>query len=432
MDQYTQVNLRIFYRSACIFNQDYPLEGTQQLLDIPVDLKLYHSYGIVLDFTMHNKRKKREILPIVLGDDEIMGHMIIHKSSEDHIGTLLHQGIFHRKEDNLRFFALKELYDMYYRSREHWTLHNTKGKQLDFQEIIAQETAYSFFGKYLNNLLTNTKERTVILKTAGVDYDQLRKLLGFEELKHHNHMKTILYRTYKWPLLNFDYKEQNALILRVVEPYVTYYQLRNIIKEGKYFTHYKPVILDVEPYESNSYQDIHGYKILLATLFSQGAYYVVDGIENLCLEQVAIYFKFSIWYRDILYDDSSMDITKMLANRMPIMKYYENFSYSIGAVENKVWINLREHSQFMSISLINLYGNTGNFREVKNAPKIIKQLSFTIPVEEAIKGVYSISPDEHLGMPRHIEYEVIDTNGKECVHFTLKQLQYWTVIVLEK
>lgn len=427
----------VYSWGTCIWSQWYEIEiGTQTLTLGQKSWKIGH-YGLILELYKGKKCKERCVLSFSIQKNGYHHHNValIGKEERVSVDNLKYLGLYENTLTTLSYLPLQQLWEDYYDSRSHWDIiDNTRKQHRNIKHVMDyKDNAYTCFASFLHRKMVDHQEshKGVLLHIEGMDYERLKEYTNIKEDKNKHNRHLIILRNYYWPLKNYDLEEQDALALRVDRPYATYYQLRNIINEGKYFSHYSPLLLDLSLPPLTSTALLHRYKLLLASLFTHGSYFVARHVQSSFFSQLSPYFHFSRWFNDILFEDNITDVTKIFLRMRENTKCFQGFRHSIAALDNKVWLCIKDHPKFFMISLINLCGNNGNWLEDKKQPEYLKDLHFHLPVDFSVQQVLVATPDKD-DMISSIDYQEALIEVKHIIDFTIEDLHYWSVVLLMK
>lgn len=323
----------------------------------------------------------------------------------------------------------------YYERHLSWQAFGAKSKEgIGLYDLLEEEDyKYKIIKRMCKKHLFYEENmiKGMVVNIEGVDYEAFNENV----LDEFRQKDTALFvrREYYWPIENYDIDIQKALILRVKKPFCTYYHLKNIILEGKYFSHYKPVV--VEPVEQNhqEQQSLTGYKLLMATIVSNGGYMLIKtSLLKRFNYELEPYSRFMIQYKDIFYDENALEISKSFYGYREDIPDMISVPFSIAATTQKVWMTVKETAEGLALILINIMGNDNNWSGVKVKPKKTKKLKFRLPIEFSVGRIYWDSPDFDHKKPRSVDYKVLKQLEKQIVEFTLKELKLWTIVYLEK
>ncbi|WP_157950140.1 glycoside hydrolase family 66 protein [Vallitalea okinawensis] len=424
----------------------YDLEYSEwQIGGYGIDVILYqgykkvHQYSLSIDFTYESHHSTR-IAMVDAINEEVITHF---KQLHINYYFLTTYKFFEKSKNkesginHLLYLPLKDKWEAHYEERRHWSILDKKHQHKDALDEIINSLEHKLtwlkgtFKRYVVSLVEYING--VVLGVEGMNYEDFRSQFDLVKEISKLNKELFIYRDYYWPIKNYDITEQAALILKVRQPYCTYYQLKNIILEGKYFSHYKPVIIDCQIPKLHSIpHEINSYKLLLATIFSNGGYYLLHRIKKDLLEEIRAYFDFQIRYKDVLFEENVSDVTKIYYRLKDNYGCFENFNYSVAALENKVWLIIKEGRGFLSISLINLYNNSNNWTEKKNAIHKLKNLKFNLPIDFRVDTVFLASPDKKLGQPIQLNFEIQKVDKKDVLIFKDDLLNFWDLIVITK
>ena len=189
-------------------------------------------------------------------------------------------------------------------------------------------------------------------------------------------------------------------------------------------------------------------KLLMAGIISSGAYHLLIGENKAVLTQgyysdytklddasahdIKTYYDFMIRYQDLFYTKSLKDVshTHFAGDNREYISACKKIS--VNAEGNKIWAIIRENRKHKIISLINLCGNKDDTWNLgKNVPIIQRNISFSVAIDDSIKGIYYASPDYNNLRMKELKYSIIENVIGRYVTFSVPVLDYWTVIDIE-
>jgi dextranase len=257
-----------------------------------------------------------------------------------------------------------------------------------------------------------------------------------------------------WPVDTVALAEQDAVYIEVWDPYERYHHIGQIMAWANHLSHGKPVILAayLKPFREEKQETIeraHMAALLLtAVITSNGGYHLLLGEENAVLTQgyyvdyskvdesfmrlIRNYYDFLIRYANVFFNHDLRDVSMTHLKGDNLEYQINNVDYSTYGEPNKVWTIVREKPGMKVISFINLTGNEDDrWNEGKETLNLVQNIEIKIIIEEGIKEVFLASPDQNMGRPQTIDYEVIQGDKGKNVVVTVPELYVWSVLVLE-
>ena len=255
-----------------------------------------------------------------------------------------------------------------------------------------------------------------------------------------------------WPVYSTANSKVDAVYVEVWDPYDKYHHIVSIIKDAKQtLKKNKPVIIAayLKPFRlENIDRGMNAAKLLMALIVSNGAYHLLIGENKAVLTQgyysdytklddssaqdIKSYYDFMIRYFDLFYNKSLKDVsqTHFSGDNREYMSSCKKIS--VNAEGNKIWAIIKENKKHKVISLINLCGNKDDsWNSGKNHPVEQHNISFSVAIDNCIKGVFIASPDYDNQIMKEIKHYIIDTNTGRYVKFIVPRIDYWTIVDIE-
>jgi len=235
------------------------------------------------------------------------------------------------------------------------------------------------------------------------------------------------------------------LYTEVWDPYSSYTDLANIIKANNtYSNNTKNTVLAA--YMNYSLADNQGYfntaSVLMANavIFAHGGAHLEMGEHMLAKEYfpnnnlamsetlkkaMISYYDFQVAYQNLLRDGGSFNtvsISSLDGKSNPVA--WPSIQNVVSVVGKKVGSSQVVHLiNFKNSKTTNWRDNTG----IQTAPALIKDAKFSVTTTGTVKKVWCASPDILGGASRALNF---NQSGSK-VSFTLPELQYWSMIVVE-
>lgn len=255
-----------------------------------------------------------------------------------------------------------------------------------------------------------------------------------------------------WPVYATANSKVDAVYVEVWDPYNKYHHIASIIKDAKkILKKNKPVIIAayLKPFRLESIdRGMNAAKLLMAEIVSNGAYHLLIGenkavltqgyysdytkLDDSSAQEIRSYYDFMIRYYDLFYNKSFKDVshTHFFGDNREYMSSCKKIS--VNYEDNKIWAIIKENNKHKVISLINLCGNKDDtWNSGKNHPIEQHNITFSVAIDNYIKGVYIASPDYGNQIMKEINYQTIDNEMGRYVKFTVPRVDYWTIVDIE-
>ncbi len=256
-----------------------------------------------------------------------------------------------------------------------------------------------------------------------------------------------------WPVDATASTDQDAIYIEVWKPYERYHHLRELIRWAKHWGSGKPVILAAylspfreEPEERTQLAETSAL-LLTAVIVSGGGYHLLHGenngvltqgyyvdhsrISNSFMREIRNYNDFMIRYANHFYNDTYQDVSMTHADGDNQEYMFEGFSYSTYGEPNKVWVTMKENSEFRTINFINLVGITNDtWNEGKMRPYITGPLKVIMHIDHEVASVYYASPDQRMGRPQHLPYSIENGERGRILVVEIPEVHIWGLLVL--
>jgi dextranase len=278
--------------------------------------------------------------------------------------------------------------------------------------------------------------------------EDTKKRLG--ELTEDNHL--IFNNVGNWPVKTIAKSSQDAIYIEVWEPYVTYSHIKQVIKDARREGEdRKPVILAayLKPFRTEQEERAaYAAYLLTAAITVNGAYHLLLGEENGVLTQgyyvdhsiireetgnkLRTYYDFLVQYMELFYDKDLIDVSMTHIGWDNTEYLCLQDAWSVNAEPGKIWLTVREKDNRKLISLINLCGNTDSEWNLgKNKPKEQSDIQLQVQIDQEVKGIYFISPDENHGKVQELVYTKIKTDRGWAVKFSVPKLEFWSNVWID-
>ncbi|MEX2416301.1 MAG: glycoside hydrolase family 66 protein [Paenibacillaceae bacterium] len=257
-----------------------------------------------------------------------------------------------------------------------------------------------------------------------------------------------------WPVDATAPADQDAIYIEVWKPYERYHHLRELIRWAKNWGPGKPVILAayLSPFREQPVERTHMAEtsalLLTAVIVSGGGYHLLHGekngvltqgyyvdysqISNSFMREIRNYYDFMIRYANHFYDDTYQDVSMTHTDGDNLEYIFEGFDYSTYGEPDKVWVTMKENSEFRTINFINLMGiSNDKWNEGKETSPVIGPLTVSMQIDQEVATVYYASPDQHMGRPQHLPYSIESGERGNVMVLQVPQLSIWSLLVIQ-
>jgi dextranase len=235
-----------------------------------------------------------------------------------------------------------------------------------------------------------------------------------------------------------------SLYTEVWGPNNSFADLANIISRNGAFSSYKlnsilAAYVNYNLANNKGYFNTPGVLLLDAFIFSSGAshielgehmlgkeYYPNDNLQMTSdlKDRLTHYYDFLVSYENILRDGVKSNLINI--------KAISNTKLSSSVpTQGTVWYHTAIKDKYQVIHLINfLKANSMSWWDTDGTqpdPDSVNNLSFKVPAAHTVTKVWYASPDFEQCSPVEIPF----TNSNDSVSFTIPQLKYWDMIVIE-
>lgn len=350
----------------------------------------------------------------------------------------------------------------FYREHPDWGLFDTRGVVYDFGEnsflAIMNPASGSPWTNHLMNEFTDVLENT---NFDGIHIDQygspktgydsagnyvdlaqvmpqfIDSTAAIVQAERGDNGVTLFNCVGNWPIAAVAPSEQDASYIEVWSPNNDYLDLNRIITNAETLGNGKPVILAayIPPERTLNWQ------IANSVILASGGTHLETGepesmladpyfplFGTLTAEQMPVfrrYYDFQVRYENVL----SVNTVAADHERHNAVDLGEIRTRGI-RTQNRVVPIVRSGESFETISLVNFMGveDTDWNAPTNTPPTPFNNLDVTVAINQSVSAVWVASPDSEVSMNAiNLPYTV--ENG--ILHFTLPELNFWSMIVVE-
>lgn len=270
-----------------------------------------------------------------------------------------------------------------------------------------------------------------------------------------------------WPLDTMGAVTSDAATyIEVWEPHSTYRDLYDLIVRARELRPDKQVILAAylrpfHPVDGRSPGAMTTFRLASATIAAAGGFHLIAGEGNGLLTEayyptygvledeewqvVRRYLDFVVRHTAALHaatpdvawvqvgptnDVILLDHPDLPAPRPDGPTTGHQVSYCAGAVPGTVWVVAREDGPVTVLNLVNLVGIDSarwNVDQVQ-APRPFTDIVVRVAVTGDVSGVWWDTPDDDTGVPRPLDFTVIEDERNRYLVFTLPRLELWSLV----
>ncbi|HVU14452.1 MAG TPA: glycoside hydrolase family 66 protein [Phototrophicaceae bacterium] len=347
----------------------------------------------------------------------------------------------------------------FYNEHPDWALFDLSGKPFDFANFlkIMDPTPGSPWEQHLMAQFADVLKNTAFdgihvdqygapmrgLNAAGQPVDLEQVFPGFidqtAEVVHQyrgDDGVTIFNLVRNWPVRTVAPSDENVVYIEVWDPYRQFMDLAQIVSNAQALGGGKPVIIAayVSPDWSANVQ------IMNALIFASGAYHLELGepramlahayfpwfgvMNDTMLEIERRYYDFLVRYENVLALGTS-DATQNRAKALTISGVKTSGYQS----SNRVAVIVRQGQSSETFSLVNLMGLDGGYWDeaLAHGPTPLRDLAVTLQVSKPVDKVWLASPDGSDPTAQAVNFQ----SDGSAIAFTVPQLDYWTMLVVE-
>ncbi|MGE5675396.1 MAG: glycoside hydrolase family 66 protein [Mycobacterium leprae] len=256
-----------------------------------------------------------------------------------------------------------------------------------------------------------------------------------------------------WPLRKVSAGPQAANYMQVFSPYDTYRDLRDLIAHARSMAPSKAVILGtpLSIYTSASPEQADNALLLLtAVIHVAGGFQLVLGEgEGVLTEgyfphyarlrppmrrQMQAYYDFIVRYGPLLQAPPEADVSETHGGGVTEVYSFAGSPTSPMPTPGCVWTLVREHSDLVSIHLVNLTGTaTGRWNEAQSPPPTVRNLTVTCKVLEPVAAVYWSTPDAEAeaGQLQAVPFTLEpDSHSGHLLRFVVPTVDCWSMVLI--
>lgn len=251
-----------------------------------------------------------------------------------------------------------------------------------------------------------------------------------------------------WPMEAVAKTKQDAVYIEVWPPNDRYQDLYTLIRQARLCSG-KQVVLAayLKPFLSADAEGAeHAFRLCWAAISASGGTQLVLGEEKSILRDsyyvnyaplrgqflpvVQKYCDFLVRYAALLYLDDGMDIGRTAAGGIneDIIFEAEGCAFSTDGADDTVWSIIREGEHRLTIQLINLRGNDGQWNQAKRQPAAVEHLKLHLRLDRPISGIYAASPDGDSLQAQPLPVTYRRTPQGRIYTAKIPRLEYWTAV----
>lgn len=242
-----------------------------------------------------------------------------------------------------------------------------------------------------------------------------------------------------------------ATYLEVWEPHTSYRDLYQLVQRARALRPAKQVILAayLSPFHPDRERGpgaLTGFRLASAAIHASGGFHLIAGEGGALLADpyyprygrldpaeravVRRYLDFVVRSTELLHlADPWPDIAWSHVgptNDAIVLDHPELDRYGAGARPGSVWVIGREHGRLTSLQLVNLCGIASEEWNVDQPepPRALAGVELRVRVTGEVTGVWWDTPDDEVGVPRALPFEV--SGG--LLRFRVPRIGYWSAV----
>lgn len=266
-----------------------------------------------------------------------------------------------------------------------------------------------------------------------------------------------------WPLEEMPkVRSDAATYIEVWEPHSTYRDLYELIRRARMLRPDKHVILAAylrmfHPVDGRTAGAMTTFRLAWAAIAASGGFHLIAGegrgllteayypnygrLEGADAATVQRYADFVVRHTEALHA-SATDVAwtqvgptnDVILLEHPDLPIEHRMGYSAGAVLGTVWVVARDLGSATVLNLVNLVGIATDLwnADQPEPPRPFAGIRVKVVVTDDVTGVWWDTPDDDGGLPRPLDYEVIDEERNRFLTFTVPSLEVWSLVWWER
>ena len=251
-----------------------------------------------------------------------------------------------------------------------------------------------------------------------------------------------------WPTEAVAGTEQDAVYIEVWPPHDTYFDLYRLIREARLLSHRNVILAAyLKAFQTADMPAAErSFRLAWAVISASGGTQLVLGedrsllrdsyyvnyarLRESFLSTVQRCCDFLVRYKDLLYNDPGMDISKTASGGIneDVRFFSDGCTFSTDGQTDTVWTILRESRERLTLHLVNLTGNNALWNEGKREPVPAAGISAAIRLDRPVRGIYCASPDDETLAAQSLPYTAEQTEAGCIYTVKLPDVRYWTAV----
>ncbi len=254
-----------------------------------------------------------------------------------------------------------------------------------------------------------------------------------------------------WPIDTISKSKQDFSYIEVWDPNDKYNDLARIITEAKLHSGNRPVVIAAYIHSFQDEIEMTNKEmsalLVMATVYSQGAYPLLFGEENGILSDpyyvnyskyndeffkvARQYQDFIVKYKELLFADYR-DITYTFANGINEEVVVKQYNTSSDFKENTIALKLYEKDKVKMIHMINLLDQDNNIWNVgKSKSRLVKNITVNYLVYGNVEAIYFASPDCNDGTLVELDFDYVKHEQGKAITFNIPTLNVWSMVYIK-
>ena len=238
------------------------------------------------------------------------------------------------------------------------------------------------------------------------------------------------------------------MYIEVWPPHDTYFDLYRLIREARLLSHRNVILAAyLKAFQTaDTPAAERSFRLAWAVISASGGTQLVLG-EDRSLLRDSYYVNYArlresflptvqrccdflVRYKDLLYNDPGMDISKTASGGIneDVRFFSDKCAFSTDGQADTVWTILRESRERLTLHLVNLTGNNALWNEGKREPVPAAGISAAIRLDRPVRGIYCASPDDETLAAQSLPYTAEQTEAGCIYTVKLPDVRYWTAV----
>ncbi len=244
-----------------------------------------------------------------------------------------------------------------------------------------------------------------------------------------------------------------ATYIEVWDPHTTYRDLYELVRRARLIRP-KQVILAAYlppfgPAQTRTTGALNAFRLASAAIHASGGFHLIAGEGRGFLSEayypnygpltpdefavVRRYYDFVVRNTRLLHAQTGPDIAWTHVgptNDVIRLRHPRLADYGAGARPDSLWVIGRESDGLVSLQLLNLRGIQSTAWNVNqpSPPEALEEVEVEASILGDIEGVWWDTPDDAVGLPRPLPFEISDGPRGRTLSFRIPRIDFWTAV----